>query len=68
MHVKQLPYFFTTMLSLSMRQVVKNTRMLELVAKYGREFKPSSYHEIRTKFLKHQVEKTKLDLEEHKMI
>lgn len=37
-------------------------RMLELVAKHGVVFKPPSYHEIRVKYLKQQVEKTKSDL------
>jgi len=39
--------------------------MFELVAKHGVRFKPP-YHEIRVKYLKYQVEKTNLILEEHK--
>jgi len=41
--------------------------MLELVAKHGPGFKPPSYHEIRVKYLKQQVEKTSSVLEEHKL-
>jgi len=37
--------------------------MLELVAKHGLGFKPPSYHEIKVKSLKQQVEKTSLVLE-----
>jgi len=42
-------------------------RMLELVAKHGVVFKPPSYHEIRVKYLKQQVEKTNLILEVHNL-
>jgi len=42
-------------------------RMLELVAKHSPGFKPPSYHDIRVKYLKQQVEKTSLVLEEHKL-
>jgi len=41
--------------------------MLELVAKHGPRFKPPSYHEIRVKYLKQQVEKTSSVLQEHKL-
>jgi len=41
--------------------------MLDLVAKHGAKFKPSSYHEIRVKYLKQQFEKTNLIMEEHKL-
>jgi len=40
-------------------------RMLELVSKHGSEFKSSSYHEIRVKYLKQLVDNTNLILEEY---
>jgi len=38
-----------------------------LVAKHRVGFKPPSYNEIRVKYLKQQVEKTNMILEEHKL-
>jgi len=42
-------------------------KILELVAKHRVGFKPPSYHEIRVKYLKQQVKKLNLILEEHKL-
>ncbi|CAK8536885.1 unnamed protein product [Lathyrus sativus] len=41
--------------------------MLEMVSRHGLGFKPPSYHEIRTKYLKHKMEETKKFIEEHKL-
>ncbi|KAK2431194.1 hypothetical protein QL285_029453 [Trifolium repens] len=43
-------------------------KMLEMVARHGLGFKPPSYHEIRTKYLKQKMEETTKVLEEHKLI
>ncbi|RZC19412.1 hypothetical protein D0Y65_006298 [Glycine soja] len=40
--------------------------MLELVASHGKGFKQPSYHEIRVKYLKQQVENINDNLEEHR--
>ena len=40
--------------------------MFELVAQHGIGFKPSSYHEIRVKYVKQKVNLTIKILEEHK--
>ncbi|KAI5444905.1 hypothetical protein KIW84_013255 [Lathyrus oleraceus] len=42
--------------------------MLEMVSRHGLGFKPPSYHEIRTKYLKQKMEETTKDIEEHKLI
>ncbi|XP_042449877.1 uncharacterized protein LOC122034629 [Zingiber officinale] len=41
-------------------------KMLDLVARHGIGFKPPSYHEIRVKYLKQQVDCTKEVIEQHK--
>jgi hypothetical protein len=42
------------------------TNMLNLVADHGKGFKAQSYHEIRVKYLKKQVQATKELLEKDK--
>nr|XP_007153622.1 hypothetical protein PHAVU_003G051000g [Phaseolus vulgaris]ESW25616.1 hypothetical protein PHAVU_003G051000g [Phaseolus vulgaris] len=43
-------------------------RMVELIGRHGLGLKPPSYHEIRVKYLKQEVEKTKQIVEEHKLV
>ncbi|KAF7822105.1 uncharacterized protein G2W53_027560 [Senna tora] len=41
--------------------------MCELIAKHGPGFKPPTFHKVREKFLKQEVEETKNLLEQHKL-
>jgi len=41
--------------------------MLELDGRHGPGLKPTSYNEIKVKYLKQQVEETNLILKEHKV-
>ena len=41
--------------------------MVELIGRHGPGLKPPSYYEIRVKYLKQEVEKTNLIVEEHKL-
>ncbi|KAK2361799.1 hypothetical protein QL285_086915 [Trifolium repens] len=43
-------------------------RMLEMVARHGLGFKPLSYHELITKYLKQKMEETTKLIEEHKLV
>jgi len=40
--------------------------MLDLVSIHGLGFKPPSYHEIRVKYLKEEVQNTSLALQAHR--
>jgi len=40
--------------------------MFDLISRYGLGFKPSSYHEIRVKYLKEEVTNTSLALQSHR--
>jgi len=40
--------------------------MLDLVSRHGLGFKPPSYHEIRVKYLKEEVQNTSLALQAHR--
>ena len=60
-------FFYNNAISFNVANNEEFRRMLELVAKHGARFKPPSYHEIRVKYLKQQVEKTNMILEEHKL-
>jgi len=60
-------FFYNNAIPFNVAKSEEFIRMLELVAKHGPGFKPPSYHEIRVKYLKQQVEKTSSVLEEHKL-
>jgi len=60
-------FFFNNAIPFNVANNEEFRRMLELVAKHGVGFKPLSYHEISVKYLKQQVEKANLILEEHKL-
>jgi len=51
-------FFYNNGIPFNVAKSVEFKRILELVAKHGVRFKPLTYHEIRVKYLKQQVEKT----------
>ena len=60
-------FFYNNAIPFDVANSEEFKRMIDLVAKQGVGFKPPSYHEIRVKYLKQEVEKTNLILEEHKL-
>ncbi|KAF1896197.1 hypothetical protein Lal_00027263 [Lupinus albus] len=59
-------FFYNNAIAFNVANSDEFKKMFELVARHGIGFKPPSYHEIRAKYLKQQVDSTKLAMEEHK--
>ena len=49
-------FFYTSAIPFNCVNNPEFERMLEMVANYGKGFKPPSYHEIREKYLKRKVD------------
>jgi len=60
-------FFYNNAIPYDVGKSEEFNKMLELFAKHGPELRPPSYHEIRVKYLKQQVEKTCLILEKRKL-
>jgi hypothetical protein len=61
-------FFYNNAIAFNVAKSDEFQKMLEMVARHGLGFKPPSYHEIRTKYLKQKMEETTKVLEEHKLI
>jgi len=60
-------FFYTSTISFNCVKNPEFLEALELVAKHGLGFKPPSYHDIREKYLKQEVNQTMKLLEEYKL-
>jgi len=58
--------FYTSVISFNMIRNPAFANMCEMIGKYGVDYKPPSYHDIKEKLLKQVVSKTYLMLEEYK--
>lgn len=61
-------FFYNNAIAFNVAKSEEFQRMLEMVSRNGLGFKPTSYHEIKTKYLKQKMEETTKDIEEHKLI
>lgn len=61
-------FFYNNAIAFNVAKSEEFSRMLEKVSRHGLGFKPPSYDEIRTKYLKQKMEETANAMEEHKMI
>ncbi|MCI13334.1 hypothetical protein A2U01_0034451, partial [Trifolium medium] len=61
-------FFYNNAIAFHVAKSDEFQRMLEMVARHGRGFKPPSYHEIRTKYLKQKMEETTKAIEEQKLV
>ncbi|XP_068503640.1 uncharacterized protein [Phaseolus vulgaris] len=60
-------FFYNNVIPFNVARSEEFTKMVEMIAKHDPGIKPPSYHEIRVKYLKQQVEKTNQILEEHRL-
>jgi hypothetical protein len=60
-------FFYTSAIPFNCVKNPEFVKALELVAKHGPGFKPPSYHDIREKYLKQEVDHTINLLEEYKL-
>jgi len=60
-------FFYNNVIPFNVARSEEFTKMVEMIAKHGPRIKPPSYHEIRVKYLKQQVEKTNQIVEEHRV-
>jgi hypothetical protein len=60
-------FFYTRAIPFNCVKNLEFFKALELVAKQGSGFKPRSYHDIREKYLKQEVDQTMKFLEEYKL-
>ena len=60
-------FFYTSAIPFNCLKNPEFLKALELVAKHGPGFKPPSYHDIREKYLKQEVDQTMKLLEEYKL-
>jgi len=60
-------FFYTSTIPFNCVKNPEFLKALELVAKHGSGFKLSSYHDIREKYLKQEVNQTMKLLEEYKL-
>ncbi|KAF1892637.1 hypothetical protein Lal_00031908 [Lupinus albus] len=63
---KLLHFFYNNVIAYNVANNDEFKKMFELFARHDIGFKPPSYYEIRVKYLKQQVDSTKLAMEEHK--
>jgi len=67
MSTKIALFFYNNVIPFNVARSEEFTKMVEMIAKHGPGIKPPSYHEIRVKFLKQQVEKINQILEEDRL-
>jgi hypothetical protein len=60
-------FFYTSAIPFNCVKNPEFLKALELITKYGSGFKPPSYHDIREKYLKQEVDQTMKLLEEYKL-
>jgi len=60
-------FFYTSAIPFNCVKNPEFLTALELITKYGPGFKPPSYHDIREKYLKQEVDQTMKLLEEYKL-
>ncbi|XP_068503728.1 uncharacterized protein [Phaseolus vulgaris] len=60
-------FFYNNAIPFNVAKSEEFKRMVELIGRHGPGLKPPSYYEIRVKYLKQEVEKTNLIVEEHKL-
>jgi len=60
-------FFYTSAIPFNCVKNPDFIKALEMVAKHGPGFKPPSYHDIREKYLKQEVDQTMKLLEEYKL-
>ena len=60
-------FFYTSAIPFNCVKNPEFVKALELVTKHRPGFKPSSYHDIREKYLKQEVDQTMTLLEEYKL-
>ncbi|KAF7825683.1 zf-BED domain-containing protein/DUF659 domain-containing protein/Dimer_Tnp_hAT domain-containing protein [Senna tora] len=60
-------FFYTSAIPLNCVKNPEFEKMCLMIAKHGPGFKPPTFHEVREKFLKQEVEETKNLIEEHKL-
>jgi len=60
-------FFYTSAIPFNCVKNPEFLKILELVAKHGPCFKPPSYHDIREKYLKQEVDQTMNLLEDYKL-
>jgi len=60
-------FFYTSAIPFNCIKNPEFVKALELVAKHGPGFKPPSYHDIREKYLKQEVDQIMTLLEEYKL-
>jgi len=60
-------FFYNNAIPFNVARSEEFTKMVEMISKHGPGIKPPSYHEIRVKYLKQQIEKTNQILEEHRL-
>ncbi|KAI5433296.1 hypothetical protein KIW84_020540 [Lathyrus oleraceus] len=61
-------FFYNNDMAFNVAKSVEFQKTLEMVSRHGLGFKSPSYHEIRTKYLKHKMEEKKKVIEKHKLI
>jgi len=59
-------FFYNNAIPFNVAKSEEFIAMLELVSRHGLGFKPPSYHEIRVKYLKEDVQNTSLALQAHR--
>jgi hypothetical protein len=60
-------FFYTSAIPFNCVKNLEFIKALEMVTKHGPSFKPPSYHDIREKYLKQEVDQTMKLLEEYKL-
>ena len=60
-------FFYTSVIPFNCVKNPEFVKALELVAQHGPGFKPPSYHDIREKYLKQEVDKTMHLLDDYKL-
>ena len=59
-------FFYNNVIPFNVAKSEEFTAMFDLVSRHGLGFKPSSYHDIRVKYLKEEVTNTSLALQSHR--
>lgn len=59
-------YFYSNAISFNVVKDKEFIKMCEMIAQYGKGYKPPSYHDIQGKYLKKKVESINNILVEHK--
>ena len=59
-------FFYNNAIPFNVAKSEEFTAMFDLVSRHGLGFKPSSYHDIRVKYLKEEITNTLLALHSHR--